>query len=60
MIKFLFKKYESTLSIDVDNAETSSAHIFDGDKESVALIKKALYFLFSEYGVSLNVEFGTV
>lgn len=54
MIKFLFKKYKSTLSLDVDNAESSSEHIFDGDKESVDLIKEALYKSYNMFGHSVS------
>ena len=54
MIKFLFKKYKTTLSLDVDNAETPSAHIFEGDKDSVELIKEALYESYNMFALSVS------
>lgn len=54
MIKFLFKKYKTTLSLDVDNAETPSAHIFDGGKDSIELIKEALYASHNMFGHSVS------
>lgn len=54
MIKFLLEKHKVTLSINADNAETPSTHIFDGDKESIDLIKEALYASHNMFGHSVS------
>lgn len=54
MIKFLFKKHKTTLSVDVDNAETPSTHVFDGDKETIDLIKAALYKSYNMFGHTVS------
>jgi hypothetical protein len=43
MIKFSFKKHDATLELDTDNAESPVTHKFVGSKESLDLIKEALY-----------------
>ena len=43
MIKFLFQKYDATLELDTNDAESHVIHKFVGDKESLYLIKESLY-----------------
>lgn len=43
MIKFLFKKYDAVLELDIDDAESPVTHKFVGSKESLDLIKESLY-----------------